>query len=89
MAYRSLCDILGTLSASRRLFDGQGATPLLAWQVGQWEKALHLLEEWTDDPELQNPKPQLVAEAPWSVADWAVALRFDHPRATVPVLVLG
>ena len=24
-----------------------------------------------------------VAEAPWSVAEWAVALRFDHPRATV------
>ena len=32
----------------------------------------------------------LVAEAPWSVRrEWAVALRFDHPRATVLVLVLG
>ena len=30
-----------------------------------------------------------VAEAPWSVAEWAVALRFDHPRATVLVLLLG
>ena len=30
-----------------------------------------------------------VAEAPWSVAEWAVAPRFDHPRATVLVLVLG
>ena len=30
-----------------------------------------------------------VAEAPWSVAEWAVALRFDNPRATVLVLVLG
>ena len=30
-----------------------------------------------------------VAEAPWSVAEWAVALRFDHPRATVLVLSLG
>ena len=30
-----------------------------------------------------------VAEAPWSVAEWAVALRFDNPRATVRVLVLG
>ena len=30
-----------------------------------------------------------VAEAPWSVAEWAVALGFDYPRATVPVLVLG
>ena len=24
-----------------------------------------------------------VAEAPWSVAEWAVALRLDNPRATV------
>ena len=31
-----------------------------------------------------------VAESqPWSVADWAVALRSDNPRATVLVLVLG
>ena len=30
-----------------------------------------------------------VAEAPWSVAEWAVALRFDHPRATVLVLLLS
>ena len=30
-----------------------------------------------------------VAEAPWSEAEWAVALRFDNPRATVLVLVLG
>ena len=30
-----------------------------------------------------------VAEAPWRVAEWAVALRFDNPRATVLVLVLG
>ena len=33
--------------------------------------------------------PEDVAEAPWSVAEWAVALRFDNPRATVLVLVLG
>ena len=32
---------------------------------------------------------QKVAEAPWSGAEWAVALRFDHSRATVTVLVLG
>ena len=25
---------------------------------------------------------RLVAEAPWSGAEWAVALRFDNPRAT-------
>ena len=32
----------------------------------------------------------LVAESqPWSVAEWAVALRFDNPRATVLVLLLG
>ena len=31
-----------------------------------------------------------VAESqPWSVAEWAVAPRFDNPRATVPVLLLG
>ena len=30
-----------------------------------------------------------VAEAPWSGAEWAVALRFDNPRATVLVLLLG
>ena len=30
-----------------------------------------------------------VAEAPWSEAEWAVAPRFDNPRATVLVLVLG
>ena len=30
-----------------------------------------------------------VAEAPWSGAEWAVALRFDNPRAPVLVLVLG
>ena len=35
------------------------------------------------------PGANLVAEAPWSVAEWAVALRFDNPRATVLVLVLG
>ena len=30
-----------------------------------------------------------VAETPWRVAEWAVAPRFDHPRAAVLVLVLG
>ena len=30
-----------------------------------------------------------VAEAPWSVAEWAVAPRFDHVRAAAPVLLLG
>ena len=43
-------------------------------------------------PRVFRPEPQedaKVAEAPWSGAEWAVALRFDHPRATVLVLVLG
>ena len=31
----------------------------------------------------QGAKLRVVAEAPWSVAEWAVALRFDHPRAIV------
>ena len=30
-----------------------------------------------------------VAEAPWSVAEWVVAPRFDNPRGTVLVLVFG
>ena len=30
-----------------------------------------------------------VAEAAWSGAEWAVALRFDNPLATVSVLVFG
>ena len=30
-----------------------------------------------------------VAEAPWSVAEWAVALGFNNPRATVLVLLLS
>ena len=28
-----------------------------------------------------------VAEAPWSIAEWAAALRFENPRATVLVLL--
>ena len=31
----------------------------------------------------------VVAEAPWSVAEWAVVPRFDIPRSTVQVLLLG
>ena len=31
----------------------------------------------------------LVAEAPRSVAEWAVVLRFDNPLATALVLLLG
>ena len=37
----------------------------------------------------KEDEPTEVAEAPWSVAEWAVALRFDNPRATVLVLLLG
>ena len=29
-----------------------------------------------------------VAEAPWSGAEWAVALRVDHTRATVLLLLV-
>ena len=38
---------------------------------------------------LAAPVAHTVAEAPWSEAEWAVGLRFDHPRGTVLVLVLG
>ena len=30
-----------------------------------------------------------VAEEPWSLAEWAVALRFDNPRASVLVRLLS
>ena len=39
--------------------------------------------------EVANPTLYNVAEAPWSVAEWAVALRFNNSRATVLALVLG
>ena len=35
------------------------------------------------------PPANEVAEAPWSVAEWSVALRFENPRATVLVLLLS
>ena len=40
-------------------------------------------------PSRPSPWTLEVEEAPWSVAKWAVALRFDNPRAPVLVLVLG
>ena len=40
-------------------------------------------------PEFPDAVPVQVAEAPWSVAEWAVALRCDNPRAAVVVLLLG
>ena len=32
---------------------------------------------------------QVAESQPWSEAEWALALRFDHPRATVLVLLSG
>ena len=48
-------------------------------------------EEWMSPTRAQTAleTAREVAEAPWSVAEWAVALRFDNPRATLLVLVLG
>ena len=54
--------------------------------AGAVDKAAESLE--ASKAEVQRLE-SLVAEAPWSVAEWAVALRFDNPRATVLVLVLG
>ena len=42
-----------------------------------------IMEDLPTDPR------RLVAEAPWSVAEWAVALRCDNPRASVRVRFLG
>ena len=41
---------------------------------------------WSSNGEREDTP---VAEAPWSVAEWAVALRLDNPRATVLVRLLG
>ena len=35
------------------------------------------------------PAGEVAESQPWSVAEWAVALRFDNLRATVLVLLLG
>ena len=43
------------------------------------------IEEWG----VEGTTLEEVAEAPWSGAEWAVALRFDNPRATVLVLLLS
>ena len=67
-------------------------------QVTAWQNGAHMKAERpgpyskNEHDKWQEFKAKLgkeVAEAPWSVAEWAVALRFDNPRATVPVLVLG
>ena len=36
-----------------------------------------------------HPLADVAESQPWSVAEWAVALGFDNPRATVLVLVFG
>ena len=36
-----------------------------------------------------HPGDHVAESQPWSVAEWAVAPRFDDPRATVLVLLLG
>ena len=42
-----------------------------------------------EHPLLEGHQAAEVAEAPWSVAEWAVTPRFVNPRVTVLVLVLG
>ena len=45
-------------------------------------------EQWWRHEEPAEVLEQ-VSEAPWSGAEWAVALRFDNPRATALVRLLG
>ena len=46
-------------------------------------------EYYYEPPEFLLATYATVAEAPWSEAEWAVALRFDNPRATVLLRLLG
>ena len=57
---------------------------------GQFDRAEHTLRKAVAGyfSPLVLPEEE-VAEAPWSGAEWAVALRFDNLRATVLVLLLG
>ena len=66
------------------------------WQVRRGARrgapGLRHLRAAAGDPPLARARrvhPRHVAEAPWSGAEWAVAPRFDIPRATVLELVLG
>ena len=65
-------------------------------EMGLADSELNLLQEFCDGklaPKAgakAGPSLAQVAEAPWGpVAERAVAPRFDNPRATVLVLVLG
>ena len=52
-------------------------------------------QKWADPAARERVLQQIrsvlaqVAEAPWSGAEWAIALRFDRPRGTVLVLLLS
>ena len=58
----------------------------VAWAVPRDPRTLDFYTECRDHTTVRVLN---VAEAPWSVAKWAVALRFDNPRATVLMLLLG
>ena len=79
---------------------GQGSRSNGAWVTDILPQATldHNLTDqrqlWEEDmrnlPSMSGAGFSKVAEAPWGpVAEWAVALRFDHPRATVLVLLLS
>ena len=82
-----------TLRLARKLCFSLSSAPASAQVIAKIRAGQYSLagaEE--DDGAAPVAKPHvalLVAEAPWSVAGWAVALRFDIPRATVLVLGLG
>ena len=65
-----------------------GPVDMFSWKPH--DSAADLVQDSDSSPPLSlSVSSSTVAEAPWSVAEWAVALRFDHPRATVLVLLLG
>ena len=52
-------------------------------------KATCILSMMSAEDKKEEENTDKVAEAPWSVAEWAVALICDNPRATVLVLLLS
>ena len=74
-----------------RLDDGGSAAAVVLPETLRGQNGTVVLIVWGEAPvpgDLVTLAVE-VAEAPCSVAEWAVAPRFDNPRATVLVLVLG
>ena len=57
--------------------------------AGDWHRALHLLEEWTDDPRIPNPKPHLVTESAVALTVTTSVRRHRKRAILVGLILLG